>query len=1496
MDKPTRARTLLQEQSIDLDTAHLKRLEIIIDAAEGEDPREDLELQYRQTKKLVDLRNLISHLKEVSDPVTFRPLILDHFMLHPSVENALDVVMCLGGSPFFDHNSILDFLTTNSDILEQSEDLKAVKSWALFMAGRIYDSKKINDHLLIERNHQEDLLHKIKISISLGNWEQISSIFNSVWNDRNSYDAETLMKFAKLTSQQNQEINRALEIVRLAVEKAPDNPRILADAYWLHFQLGRDDQADSSWIKRALDISSPEDGPIWSTNLQDLTTRWIPDRRKFVNDIEQKWLSGELPMRFVVDRLNNSLTRLLLYVPDQNSIELDGRRRMLLPIVAGGKLSVELQKSWTIGLDITSILVLFHLDLLETAFEVFDHIKLAPDVMETLFHERQAVQFHQPYLIMQAKKTKALLNLGQIQTADNLTAPPKAIADEVGLELSELLQSAKLNNGKVICALPIYKIGSLMKELADTNMYSDLILSTIDICKLLHDEGKIDATDFDRANRLLTNQGQTKYANLATSILESPIYIDRLALSYLQETKILKQFAVNCNNLKIHPNVFAEINALVGEDDLGERLVEKIERMRDILRNATESEKASFLPYTTNQSKELQVNDYCFQGTRMLLEGAHVCDAISIDDRSINRYSVNTSLDKDSVPIVCVLDILYHMALQQKLSTEEHWAKRHKLRQGGFSFISLESNELLHWLKAVNVSDSHVAESVELRVIRQTIARISSHNSTNATEALELTSNITNTCRKVIFELWTSTNSTPEQAKTLSNWVWSHLATTNLLGRLHFDISAYSNWIQLVLTQRIGGVLLPKNFQSQDLRSQYTEWIEQTVLKTLQIANSNVIKQALKSVCDAISSLQDYSDIYGSLFLAHLPDSTHKLLTAQEPEFVNQCKFKPIPILRIGTDINLDRKELFNAAKKVFDTKKSKIVRDTTGKELSINLNKEKDNITLNWSNSNGKSFKSEIHELALLSPIRKTRRNAFKKILDQLGPTGTNFHNLREEIESSDLEDQKLSQIMNEVVNGVAALQTKLVHKLTNNLPFSFADIIPLSVTYFEEFCGPEPIEQDSESYVTNVLIPYRKELLDRNLRAGLDICCLGAIHDDLLPGQWLSNYEDDTIWEALNSCHTIYNPFSLVSALDIALYRQNDQRFQRLSEDAITHLLGMQTVKSNGHDAYEFLQILADTTFNLINLVESIPNRPGYWKRLCAWMQAGFVTRTLTKTFPSAKFEDLEEWLLSNITVAGVYSEYIASRQEPMLLADKLTPHALQYQIFVRLNSLKVRHESEGRRVPQSKEIDNLLVRFQHNKKTLTLKTLGPLEGHKRPKISMPKKFIEYFNNSQQNQVQTLPLLSLMKASQFFAISKSDLEYARNTVKSMTGDIDDIDPLNILLNLELASIIAATNRDVKLANNIADVVNCVCTKACQDGWISRILRVLIQSAAANETHDSWFSWLEDRLATIATRLPTSPIESMQIFLDHLNELEKVLPIESWFHSRAKSIALSSI
>ncbi len=472
-----RARALVVEHAADLGDAQSNRLNVIIDAKEGKDPREQLELIYRQKKDLIDLKNLVSYLKTVDDRAALRPLIRDLFDLERTVENAKDLVKCFGGPSFFDYAAIIRFLEDNPDILERNDDLRAAKARALFQAGRLQDSREINDILLSQRAYQEDLHLDISIAIASGDWERLPAIVDREWPQLESHEPHTLMTLATLAGQHGQTSDRAIKLSRLAVDQAPDDPRILAATYWLHFQLGRDDEADPNWLVHATELSSTDEGPLWRVDLQDLVAEWVPKRRDHLREVERKMLSGEIPMSVAAGSFNVSLAHLLLYVPDQNTSKSDGCGRVILPTIAGAHKPLKLQENWTIGLDVTSVMVLTYLGLLEKSVSAFHHIKLAPDLMLCLFRERDEIRFHQPSRIKAAKRVLALRSREQIRAADNLADPPKAIIEEVGLELASLLQMARHDNGKVICVQPIHKVGSLMEQQADTSDYDDLILS-----------------------------------------------------------------------------------------------------------------------------------------------------------------------------------------------------------------------------------------------------------------------------------------------------------------------------------------------------------------------------------------------------------------------------------------------------------------------------------------------------------------------------------------------------------------------------------------------------------------------------------------------------------------------------------------------------------------------------------------------------------------------------------------------------------------------------------------------------------------------------------------------------------------------------------------------------------------------------------------------------------------------------------------------------------
>ena len=1393
-----KAREVLEINQDDLDEESVHRLTAMIEAGEGKDIRLQLENNYHRTNSLIDLQNLVEHLRRVNDHEMLRPLLYELFQRHSTPENAHNYVACLTQHPFTDYEEIVRFLDANSNIFSENDDLMAIKAQALFQIGRFKDSKIINDELILKRRHQNDLLLDIDITIATGEWEQIPGIIHREWPQRDSHTSETLMALAQLAGQYVQDTNRALRLALLAVEKTPDDPHILMATYALHVQLGRENEVDPNWLAHAFELSSPDEGPLWRIDLPDLIER-IPQHSEHIHAVEREWLEGKIPTSLAARLFNMPLTRLFIKIPDENIVELDGRRRTMLPIIAGGRSSVELQKNWTVGLDITSIIILSNLGLLDKMIDSFECVKIAPETMTFLMLEKNKILFHQPSQIKAARQLQGLVNSSHIQMVSTSKAPPSTIANEVGSELAALLQQAKSKSGKVVCVLPIYKVESLMNKEADLSGYKDQIISVVDFCAALHKAGRVSTGDYNQIMSFLRSQNQTEYADVSRSVLDKTIFVDRLALSYIQNAGVLQSVSTSGLDIQMHPNISADMDALIRAEDTSSYLAEQIEKIRNTIRSAIDSGTILFLPHNSKKEKKSDHLDIQSQATTSLLATCNAYNVLCSDDRYINgRPTIRN--DADVASVACVLDILRHLVSCERLSDINHWNMRHRLRQGGLVFVPFEAEELIHWIKSTAYDETGLKETVELRIIRQTTARTNYLGLASLQETIALSADITSACTTAIRSLWSEESVSIEQATVLSNWVWRHLMVTATLARQHADQDIYLNRLHTTMVNRLASLYIPIHACSEERQTSYAGWVNQSILESFWPANANVVKEAVEVTCDAILSLdENRMNQYGYWFLKFLPENLRRIVR-EKSDFSERFGLQARNTFNLGTDISLTDIDLFVAAKEVLSGSKNKIILKSDGGKVSISLDVEDGHIVLEWRDKNSSSQRAKLPDFALLSADPKIRVKKFHDLVKRLGPTAPNFQQLIQKTKVQELNYDELSNIFEEVFNGVTATQYELSNKIQNS--FIVSDIVPNSLSYFERFVGLPPDKETPEAYIHGSLAKYRRALLNKDLEAGLDICCLGALHDDLSPGQWVQSIESDTLWDALSSCKIQDDPFSLLGALDIALYRQDDIRFEKFCVDAVNKLTDVKFGQDEDTDVWELITIFVTLIHNQINILENGPNYPSYWKRMCAWMQAGLIVRILGKQSSKDDIRSLRDWAHESMAINGLYAACVDARQEPM----HLVPQTLRNEVLDRLLTLKLRHENEGRTIPGSNSIDQAIDQRKDSEQPFVPNLPGLLEGHKRPSQHVPGKIKEELKLHGIENLESYPWSAAAAVSQSFSLGEPELEDIRKAVKLITKDASPLNLNEKLQSLNLACIVAVTNGDKALADTVAE------------------------------------------------------------------------------------------
>ena len=1486
------ARSFIKDKSSTLEQNHLNRLKLMIANHEGKDTGDQLHKLYQDGKRLVDLVNLISYKKAMGDWDELLPLVKKLFTRQRTIQNAYEVVVCLDRTTLGGGDAILDFLDVNSDLVEQSDDLQLAKALALFGASRFDEAKAINDQLLQRRNSQEDFQLDIRIAIATGNWDRIPYVIDREWRNRDSLAPEFLVILAQLAAQGYYNTDRALEFARLAVEKAPNDARVLAATYWLHFQVGRDSEADADWIMRASTLSQEDEGPVWRVDVKDFVAD-MSKRRQHLRELDRKWLQGEIPITLAARQFNVAMARLLLHIPRTNENLLDGRKRTLLPIVSGNREMVALQDNWTVALDITSVMVLSHLELLDRVLAIFANIKLAPDAMELLFQEQADVRFHQPSRVEAAKEVMELREAQQVRVAGDMVRPPHSITDEVGHELAELLHSAKRDNGIVVCVLPIQRVGSFMDEDADTTQYDEIIHSTVDFIELLHDQGKISGATWQRASQHLKAQGQKQRTTLSASAMTQPVFVDGLALSYFQSTGVFRSLASAGVDIRLHPNVLREMADIVVEDDTGTGLSARIDSIREELCKALESGKASFLPGVNGPNEELSAGQQRFQSTATLFAASSHVDAVCIDDRFVNAHSSFSDPLGRLVPIICIIDILRHLLEQEHISPTEYRTVTHALRQGGFGFVPLESKELAHWLKQAKFNEDEFIESIELRILRQTMARSDSLGLANESEAITLTGNLTTACREAIVDLWRDESVSPERATALSDWVWRNLLSTAVLGRRQLPQDAYAQWIREMIASSLACLLLPLEVQSRDRVSLYAQWLERSILQPLRRANVVVIEKALNSAREAILGVKIDHRPYGHMFLQQLPEAIRKVAIQQDREFARQCGIDQRRMFGIAPDLNVEDRSLFTAAEAALESRREQTAYAIDGREISVTADAEKQVIQLEWSDDNSQ-HEIPFNDLSLVSPDGKVRLETLRGIVDRTGATATELYGLLSEVESRRLSSDELSDVFEHSNNGVAALQRILIQRIQDGRSLGITDVVPRSVRYFERFAGPLPDTLDAEEYIRDSLIPYRKQLLDNDLVTGLDVCCLGALRDDLTPGAWLTDAVHDATFKAIVPYRSTYSPFHLLGIIDIGLYRQDDTRFSELVSDCINRLLDHTAYQGAPPDTYTVLAALSNLVLNHINLMESAATYPAFWKRMCAWMQAGFVTRVLGDTANQINVSGFQEFAEENVTLAGIYAEYVDTRTEPLTFAKRVSPTTLRREILSRLHLLSQRHRHAGRSVPRLEEIDAAVADVEARQEAYTLWFPGPLEAHRIPTRSIPGEVSNLLLSETASDAARLEFRQLATVSQFFALGDGELEFVRKAVKKIadTGTGENLEDDFSYLNA--ASIIASGARDQILADGIMETMLKLAPGVSSDEDVFVILQILLQTAGAFEVEDRWHEWLGKQFSELALRLPAPPSKSLDALVRHLDSIGTILPIDRSFVLHARSTASS--
>ena len=745
-----------------------------LNLAENKDIYPNLRELYEEDSSLINLHNLVLYLKENREWNKLYPYLQELFRRQKNVENARLMFHCMWVRQNISTEDILKFLENNQDLVEKDEILTSNKAVTLTHLGRCQEAKEINDKLISQSTDKHCLQLDINLALQMGDWERFPEIANREWGRINEHSPDILLHLAKLASNSNT-LDQAVAFIRRAVEIDSDNPHILAAATGLLFQIGREEDVNPRWIDRSVELSKKGD-PVQRIAIKELVEEIMPKRQKFLKNLEQKILKNEIPISLAMWQFGSSISRLFLQLPEENRNRPVNKKRAIIPAFGGNLLFPSLDRIKTLGLDMTSAMTLFELDLLKKTIDTFDKIALAPDTMLLLLNQKQKAQFHQPKRAQDSEKILSQINNDNLKILDQLSIPPGWLVKEVGQDLAELLATAEQTGGVVVHPLPVRKLSSLNEEKAKLKEYQKFIISTRALAKGLRDKGILASDIWQKTDNKLSLNDQDE-TNGAISLPNGPIYLYELALIYIQFSGILEKALTSNHNFIIHPSSKEECRNVVNAQHAGENLTEKLNPIRLILKQALAEDKAKFLPRDRDNDKTINQMSRTESVAVQFMQNSGDCDAVCIDERYFNAHPHFENKRKDKIPVICTLHLLAHLHHRKEITTQEGYNILHKLRDSGFSIIPPTTSEIEKLLRDAQYEGegNQLIEGAELRVLRENIENIHALNMLIFPDEGLFVKGLAEAFSDILLSLWSDNAMSIERAAICSSWAWKNL-------------------------------------------------------------------------------------------------------------------------------------------------------------------------------------------------------------------------------------------------------------------------------------------------------------------------------------------------------------------------------------------------------------------------------------------------------------------------------------------------------------------------------------------------------------------------------------------------------------------------------------------------------------------------------------------------------------------------------------------------
>lgn len=700
---------------------HERNLRRTILTAQGSDPVVSSKKQYEDTGAVADLMNLVTVLEDRhywSDLCVFGRLLFDETR---SLHDAERLVNALNNN--HKPESIVEFLRENRDLLSQSENLLMAYAWSLYHEGQLLESR-VQLEKLDDNDTPNYRALRVNLSIATGDWRSLLRFVADEIRHKDERTAHELLNTAKLALHVGSP--QAKDFVVNATTKAPDDPSVLAAAYFIATGAGWENDAQvSQWLERAITLSK-DASPFQKMSLRELIDR-KPDWDHQEAETLERLAQARIPIFLAARSLNRNMVDLTAFPALANIHETDTRRRAPIPAYSGKQVKKDFTcRDSAVTLDPTALITLGFLSITDEVLDQFETIYIPHSTLPWLLDEHQKATFHQPSRVHEARKVRDLLATGMLKEFNPSTAASGELSAQVGDGLAGLIaeaKSAQISGDAqriVVRPAPVHRVSSLMEEEADLSNHEHVLSSCLAVVEKMRQKGKVTAKEERQARSYLEVQ-ERPWPNQPEISDGAVLYLDDLAVSYFSHLGLLGKFKPAGLTAVVSQREITDVNALINYEQISEGVQNLIEEVRASLHSRIESGQVKVSSRLDHdEQEEPALSEHPSMGIIVL---ASRCSAVITDDRFLNQHA---NIDSGGVqtPVFSTLDVINNLTETAVFSYEERLEYRTQLRQAGYFFVPVDTAELLHCLLESKVINGQLTETAELKAIRESVLRV----------------------------------------------------------------------------------------------------------------------------------------------------------------------------------------------------------------------------------------------------------------------------------------------------------------------------------------------------------------------------------------------------------------------------------------------------------------------------------------------------------------------------------------------------------------------------------------------------------------------------------------------------------------------------------------------------------------------------------------------------------------------------------------------------